>query len=48
VVGHGERGHAQTAGLGEKLLEARSTVQHGVFGVHVQMDERPAPHVRQP
>ena len=40
VVGGGQGGHAQPFGLLEQLPQARRAVQHGVFGVGVQMDER--------
>jgi hypothetical protein len=42
VVGDGDRRHAQLADLLEHLLEPSGTVEHGVFGVHMQMDERVA------
>ena len=42
VVGHRERRHAQRGGLGEQVVEPGGAVEHGVLGVHVQVDERVA------
>ena len=40
VVGGGERRHPHLGGPGEQVTDARGTVEHGVLGVHVQVDER--------
>ena len=40
VVRGGEGGHAQPFGFVEELPQPGGTVQHGVFGVVVEMDER--------
>ena len=39
VVGHRQALHAQLAGAVDKRLKAAQPVQHGVFGVYVQMGE---------
>ena len=39
VVGHRDGVHAELGGAGEHLPEPGRPVQHGVLGVHVQMDE---------
>ena len=39
VIGHREGCHAEIDGLAEEIIEAGSAVEHGVLGVHVQVDE---------
>jgi hypothetical protein len=42
VVGHRHRGHAQLRGPFGQRAEPGGAVEHGVLGVHVEVDERVA------
>jgi hypothetical protein len=39
VVGHRDGRHAEVAGAGEQPVEQRCPVEHGIFGVHVEVHE---------
>ena len=39
VVGHGDGGHPQLGRAGSERLQSRRAVEHGVLGVHVEVDE---------
>ena len=41
VVGHRDRGHAELGGAREQVVEPGRAVEHGVLGVHVEVDEVP-------
>ena len=41
ALGHPERGHLEPLRLGEHRLDLRCTVEHRVFGVVMQVHERP-------
>ena len=47
VIGHGHRRHAAVRDLAHQLGNPNRTIEHGVLGVQVEMDERRRGHVEQ-